>query len=479
MRVAEIGGVEIAFDTPALEDAKLDLDRLQNVSITDVEFGSSIKQILMRQRRFSVIYKVQSTDNSILITTMKAVKERAKQRLPKWIHEYFDSPKLRIFSDDDGNVVSLSDYGVLNDKALAKFSVLSTLRGIQFEGAPQFTVEGLSHLSKLTNLERLSASFSSQSANELGDATLRSISEIESLRELNLSECGVTDEGLKSLEKLPNLTHLSIYQEGRLTDAALSTIAKLKHLKVLTLTTHVGTPLGRMHFSESATNQLIALTELEHLDLSGHDVSTDLLNFPRLKSLRINRNQFDDDLAKAIAKCRELTHLDVSCSEMTDTALEHLRPLPSLTQLHIRAEEISDNAIAHLKLFPNLASVTLHTAELTDKSLEYLSQTASLTKLDLNWATNHFSRHGLEQLANLPNLETLELRIIPFQGGGLKLIRDAKEPEILTTILPRPQTYPILSEEDRERVDIDLDSLALQIPLARIIPLHDYMDHRK
>lgn len=481
LSAARAGGVDITFDTLALDEAKLDLDRLQNVSIKDIELVSAVAQILMRQRRFSAIYQVQSHGNAILITTMKASKNRAKQKLPEWIHEFFDSPKLQLFIDKDGNVVSLTDYGMLNDEALAKFSGVSTLRGIRFEGAPQFTTNGLVHLSKLTNLERCSARFSSQSAHELGDAVIQAISANKTLNELVLSECGVTDEGLKPLQHLPNLTNLSIYQEGRLTDAALTTIAKLKQLKSLSLTSYVGTALGRMHFSKSATNQLVGLQELEHLDLCGHDFSPDILNFPHLKSLRINRMQFNDALAVAVANCEELTILDLSCSQVTDSSFQQLSRLRNLAQLNLRAEKISDKAIAHLQSLTSLTNVTLHTAELTDDSLKHLSQIGTLTKLDLNWAMNHFSQHGLEHLTKLPNLETLVLRIIPFSGGtgGLSFPGVQAEPKVVTTILPPESPFPLLSEADRKRVDVDLDSLALQMPLAKIVPQQDYLDHRK
>ena len=56
---------------------------------------------------------------------------------------------------------------------------------------------------------------------------------------------------------LPKLTALSLYQEGRLTDAALESIGKLTRLKSLSLTSYVATQqLGRMRFSVAGIRYL-------------------------------------------------------------------------------------------------------------------------------------------------------------------------------------------------------------------------------
>ena len=52
---------------------------------------------------------------------------------------------------------------------------------------------------------------------EHADAAMRSISRSPSLRALRLNESGVTDAGILELEKLTELSNLSIYQENRLT----------------------------------------------------------------------------------------------------------------------------------------------------------------------------------------------------------------------------------------------------------------------
>ena len=82
------------------------------------------------------------------------------------------------------------------------------------------------------------------------------------------------DAGAKLLEKLPQLTSLSLRQEGRLTDEALKSIAKLPRLKSLALDSYVGTErLGWMRFSAASIRQLKELKELESLRLVGQEVA--------------------------------------------------------------------------------------------------------------------------------------------------------------------------------------------------------------
>ena len=85
---------------------------------------------------------------------------------------------------------------------------------------------------------------------------IQSIVGLKSLHEFHLNHCGTTDAGLRLLETMPQLTHLDVSAEPRLTDAAIASITKLKRLKSLSLNSYVGTEDGWMRFSTDALRSL-------------------------------------------------------------------------------------------------------------------------------------------------------------------------------------------------------------------------------
>jgi hypothetical protein len=70
-----------------------------------------------------------------------------------------------------------------------------------------------------------------------GDKELRAISRFTSLRTLDLSDSGVTNEGLKTLGNgnLPNLTELNLSHDTPVTDAGIWELRELKSLQKLKL----------------------------------------------------------------------------------------------------------------------------------------------------------------------------------------------------------------------------------------------------
>src|SRR5262249_17989631 len=267
---------------------------------------------------------------------------------------------------------------VMSDELLGKLKTLPKLRELDVGPTKFITPAGLQHLAGLPSLQKLSLYNLNHDGKGLGDTAIRHLVGLKSLRELHVNHCGTTDAGVGMLEAMPQLTHLDLYAEARLTDSALVSIAKLKRLKHLSLDSYVGTEQGWMRFSKEGTRLLAGLQELEHLHLVGQEISPELLQFAQLKSLSLGTGTVDDDCAARIAKCRQLQSLTLAYTNVTDDGLSKFADLPELSRLNLDSHIVTDSGIKHLKGLPKLQHVSLRASRLTDESLRHLAQVKSL-----------------------------------------------------------------------------------------------------
>ncbi|MEI8379492.1 MAG: hypothetical protein WCJ09_05155 [Planctomycetota bacterium] len=468
-KFAAMAEVELKLSDEML--ALIDLERLQNVSIKDFELASALTVVLANQRsnRLGTSYPVVGIHNkSVVVTTLRAERDRIRRQLPAWLQSVYDDHKISVTVDSKQQVAEIQVDDELTDELLSHFPSLAGLRRLKISGKTPFTEEGLTHLAKLQALEELDLSINPTGS--LSDEILKNICALPNLRTLRLHESGVTDEGLRYLERHPHLTNLQIYQEGRLTEAAVISVAKQRQLKSLALIYYVGTELGHMRFSNSTTNLLESLSNLEYLDLSGQEFSPELLRFPHLKSLVLSGTEFDAVMGVILRESRHLSKLRLNYRQITDDAFELLSGHPALSDLNIRSQGISDVTMSHLFRLPKLARVELWTSGLSDNSLASLAKIESLAELELNWGTNRFTAAGLKSLSQAPELQTLDLLIIPQTGafgGGLNLPASPPSGPIRTE-LPGPQF--------NGRLPVDMSELSKALPKTRIEIRHDHFN---
>lgn len=465
-KLATMAEVELKLSDEML--ALIDLERLQNVSIKDFEFAYALTAVLANQlpNRFGQNYPVVSIqDESVVVTTERAERDRIRHQLPPWLQSIYDDHKISVTVDSKRQVAEIQIYDELTDELLRHLASLAGLRKLTISGKTPCTAEGLTHLTKLQSLEELDLSINPSAS--LCDEVLNNVCALPNLRTLRLHESGVTDEGLRYLERNPHLTNLHIYQEGRLTDAAVISVAKQRQLKSLALVYYVGTELGHMRFSKAATNLLEALPHLEHLDLSGQEYSPELFRFPHLKSLVLSGTEFDAVMGAILRECHQLAKLHLNYRQITDDAFELLSGHPALSDLNIRSQGISDAAMSHLTQLPKLARLELETSGLSDNSLASLAKIETLAELQLNWGKNRFTAAGLKSLSQAPRLQTLHLLIIPPTGAFVGLNLPATPPSgPIRTELPGPQFNGPLP--------VDLSELSKALPKTKIEIRHDH-----
>ena len=374
------------------------------------------------------------------MTTIQATQQRTLKRLPDWLKPLYTHGLLATV-DDAGNVTTITVGEVTTDELLAKFEALQSLGDLHIESTKTITPAGLTHLSNLGALKKLSLFDVNRQSAGLGDDAIKSICGLKSLRELSVSECGATDNGARFLEGMDQLTHLTLRQEGRLTDAALGSIAKLKGLRHLDLSSYVGTEsYGWMRFTPEGLSQLIKLEELETLRLAGHAPAADFFDFPKLMSVSVGG--IDDAAASRIAQCRNLQSLELMYADITDDGLKQIATIGGLRRLSLNSTVISDAGMAHLTALPLLEQVELRATNVSDEALKRLAEIKTLTRLDLYGSglagvqfSKNFTIEGLQQLKSLPKLRTLWLTNLALDGGfgGLKELTQLRELTFMMT----------------------------------------------
>lgn len=422
--VARQGGVELDLDREGLAAANLDLTGMIDAEFERLPLGDALGR-LIDWSEYPGVYR-ELRGGKLFLSTLLSQSKRVKAHLPEWLKP-LDGNGLSARLDEKDEVAELYAHGPsVTDGVLAKLKSLPRLRKLTIGRSPALTRAGLASLAGLEALESLEVQGLDQ-AGGLGDDVIRAVAGLQSLRELSISESGTSDAGAKLLEEMPWLTRLHFYQEGRLTDTAIASIAKITGLKSLILTSYVGNrEYGRMSFTPGGLDKLQNLHDLEILRLDGLDCFTVEPAFPKLRVLSVGGPQVDDAFATSISGCRRLRSLTLSHARVTDAGLEPIATLPKLRQLVLDDLPISDAGLAHLRRSPRLEHIELRRIDYTDAGVGHLAAIKTLNRLDLGGSRATVA--GLGQLESLPELRTLWL--FGFRGDGyaelarLKGLRD-------------------------------------------------------
>ncbi|MCI0681104.1 MAG: DUF1559 domain-containing protein [Gemmataceae bacterium] len=424
--LARAAKVELQLDAMALKQVGLDIEKPVTATIKNEPLSDALGRVIDWEAHLGAFRELRG--GKLVITTLQTRQAEIKRQLPEWLKAHYNR-SLVANLDDGGDVVTITAGQAMTDELLGKLKTLPKLRELHVESTNQITPAGLQHLAELPSLHKLTLYSLRHNGNGLGDAAIQAVAGLKSLEELHVSECGTTDAGVRLLEAMPWLTHLGIRQEGRLTDAAIGSIAKLKRLKHLSLTSYVGsTELGWMKFSRDALRPLAELRDLEHLHVVGQDIAADTLQFPKLLSLSLGGAGVDDACAARIAACRRLQSLELMYTNITDDGLSKFAGLPELKRLDLNSHVVTDAGIEHLKKSPTMRHVSLRASRLTDESLRHLAAIPTLIRLDLHGSGQpgaivgkRFTMAGVERLKALPNLRTLWLSNVHSDGGFLGL----------------------------------------------------------
>jgi Leucine-rich repeat (LRR) protein len=449
--LARAANLDLQLEVLALKKVGLDVDQPVTTTIKDEPLADALSELIDWSGHFGAFREVRG--QKLIITTLQARQELIARHLPEWLRPHYNRGLLATL-DDQHQIVSITAGEAVDDELLARIKTLLKLRELSIATTNRLTPAGLDALKSMASLEKLSVSSMRYEDDWLGDAIIERIVGLKVLRELSMGECGVSDDGVQRLEVMPQLTLLSLGNEGRLSDAALTSIGKLKNLKSLNLSSYVGSEHGRMRFSADGIRRLIGLQELEELHLVGQAVPAKALVFARLKSLSLGHDEVDDACAARIATLPDLRSLALVYTKITDDGLKKIAELPALARLQLDSRIITDAGIGHLKRLSAMQQISLRATHLTDASLRHLAEMKSLQRIDLNGsgepgvnAGECFSIQGIRELKALPKLRTLWLTNV-VAGGGYESLKDLQQLRELTLMMTdiRREEFTVLEE---------------------------------
>jgi hypothetical protein len=195
--LAQVGGY-VVHDRPNWLGERFGFDPFAKVHRMDV-FGNGVVPVLVQyEREFpelqGLMFGADVTDVGF-----------------DWI------PKLRVFPKLD-----TADFldSALTDAGMRRVGDWENLRVLNLNGCADITDDGLSHLVKLNNLEKLMFIAEGSGTLNISDAGLKHVGQMSRLRILYLVGIPVTDQGLKHLRQLDNL-ELILIRRTQVTDEGI------------------------------------------------------------------------------------------------------------------------------------------------------------------------------------------------------------------------------------------------------------------
>jgi hypothetical protein len=295
-------------------------------------------------------------------------------------------------------------------------------------------------------------------ANQMTDAMLERISDLEHVVSLRLSNSkALTDEGIKHLARMPQLRHLDLTQTG-VTDRGLEVLRHLPNLESLSLVFTRVTDDGIEHVRNC--------NDLEQLNLmwtnTGDGAIRSLAGMSRLSRFVSGNNVTDSGLAalRDLPVFAEwgggkvemaLLSPDVQPNQLTlrgkisDRGLEKLRGLNGLFGLGIDSSiPLTPDGIAHLATLPRLGWLSI---EAKDDSMPVISTMPSLQfllvqdttagddgfealsksqSIEMIWgrSTHNLHKRGFVALSRMPKLRGLSVSCLNVEDSGIASLPD-------------------------------------------------------
>ena len=304
---------------------------------------------------------------------------------------------------------------------------------IRFDGALDVATWGL--FSRLHSLRELDLSH-----NIVGDAGAEGVAALVDLRFLDLSDCGVSEHGMKHLERLQHVERL-VVRNNDIQDEGARSIASLKKLSHLSVE-HCG-------IRSEGVRSLARLQQLQFLNLNDNLIEdrgvVHLLagGLKDLKFLMLRGCHVHEVGVVAVGKLLSLTQLDLSSNDIGNDGVDFLTELKSLTSLnvsdcgltsayfvaalpHLHNLNISGNAIGNdgikniAQHLVELAYLDVDSCDITSRGLRSLVRLHHLTSLSIS--ENAIANAGARRIAQLGGLRSLIVDDCGIDHLGAKYI---------------------------------------------------------
>lgn len=150
-----------------------------------------------------------------------------------------------------------------------------------------------------------------------------------------------------------------------------------------------------------------------------------LAKFPMLDDLRklvLHDTRISSDSLQYIAKWKNLRHLDLTNTQVTDVT--PLAELPHLEILQINFSQVRGEHVAGLPQLEQLKELSAGYIQVTDAEVVEIAKCTGLKELSI--AASDLGERGLQPLASLQNLDLLVLRDAKFDPADLQALQESR-----------------------------------------------------
>jgi hypothetical protein len=321
------------------------------------------------------------------------------------------------------HITGLESHGLMTDAALARIADLVHVTSLGLEGSRQITDQGLQHLARMPQLERL-----------------------------NLTGVKVTDEGLEVLRRLPNLREFTMTWHRWSSDEGLANLASCQRLERVDV---MGSQCG--DGAIKALEGKPALHTLQTGRLVTDGGLSRLEQFPALTRVLLDGPFTNDGLA-TLATFEQLIELDLfwHATQITSAGFAHLTRLPNLESVGADGALSDDTAMQCYSQMPALRRLRAQETIATDAGFESLSQSKTLETIWTGKDAIALSDRGFVALSKMPQLQDLGVSCKGVSDAALSTL--AQFPT-LRRLTPIDVSDPGFAHIGRCRTLIDLSCM--------------------
>lgn len=211
------------------------------------------------------------------------------------------------------------------------FDLIGTCKNVEvlnISGSDDLIDDHLQYIFQLPKLKHLDLS----NFPNITDDGFKCISAPNNLSTLDLVNCKITGEGLRSIKKLTNLTHLNLERSNITENDSIKHLTKLKKLECLTF--------GYSGLTREGFKHLEKLPSLKDLRLGGAIKDEDLEpigNIINLRFLNIDYSHFTGAGLKYLTKLSNFQELYLrKCPDITNNNLNYILQMKKLRYLSVR-----------------------------------------------------------------------------------------------------------------------------------------------
>jgi F-box/leucine-rich repeat protein 14 len=298
------------------------------------------------------------------------------------------------------------------------------------------------HLSKLTNLRRLSLSLHESDLDEFLMAHLTDLTKLEALpfylngdsilklaahfmnqTGICISGNSITDAGARGLVVLTNLESLRLEKCSSITDSVVKGFSTLIKLREITIDSCSA-------LTTDALTGFSKCTQLDNFQLSASphiDSLSPLINCVNLSHIKLSRCYVETWGLAPLQCFTNLVQLDCSdFVQLKDNGLKYFN-LPSLRVLRLRGDSnITDAGLKYLSELTDLQELELGICEkVTDAGLKHLDQLVGLTYLGM-LSLVRITDKGAKHLTGLTRLKYLDFSACRVTDATVRLFANRK-----------------------------------------------------